>query len=97
MAIPQSVREKVVSMIKSGEVTRKEVMSQFGIGQTTIGNWLREENPLVRENQRLKQENKELLALVGKLSLETARSKKNQLAEGMSTKTKDSDDNVEDT
>ena len=83
-------------MLKAGDISRKEIREQFGIGKTTLENWINEENPLVRENQRLKRQNKELLALIGKLTLETTRVKKNLLSEELSSESEESERAMED-
>ncbi len=97
MAIPKAIKDKALAMIRSGDVTQREVMRQFGIGKTTIQTWLKEENPLTRENQRLKKENRELLALLGKVTLDMTRAKKNQLPEGMSPESEEANEGVENT
>jgi len=77
--IPKTTKEEVLLKIKNGEKVM-DLSSQYGISHKTIYTWLRAavkpEITLAAWN-RLKWENEELKRLIGVITLELERGKKN--------------------
>jgi transposase-like protein len=71
--IAKDIKEQIISRIKNNGETVSKLASEFGISNRTIYAWLRkgvEKNVSTLEYARLKRENKVLLELVGKLTLQ---------------------------
>ena len=71
--IPKEVKEQVLNRIKNEGVTVNQAATDAGFSPKTIYNWLRGKalsNVSILELSRLRRENKLLLELIGKLTLE---------------------------
>ena len=72
-SIPKDVKEQILLRIKSEGVLVRDLARDHGIAETTIYGWLKKSaSPQINflEHARLKRENKLLLELIGKLTLE---------------------------
>lgn len=78
--IPKQIKEEIIVKIKNGE-TVAQTADQYGISQKTIYGWIRTqvrpESSLIEMN-RLKRENDELKRIIGLVTLELERGKKNK-------------------
>jgi len=79
--VAREVREQIINRIKHDGVTITQAAKDAGVHETTIYGWIAknaEGIPSVLELARLKRENRELLELVGELTLKlsTAQKKK---------------------
>jgi len=78
--IPVQTKEEILSKVKNGE-TVVSVSSQYGISPKTIYGWLRNQvkpEVSILEVNRLKRENDELKRIIGLITLELERGKKNK-------------------
>ncbi|EKD85981.1 MAG: hypothetical protein ACD_37C00544G0001 [uncultured bacterium] len=78
--IPKATREEILSKIKNGEKVM-DVASVYGISPKTIYTWLRNQitpQASAMELNRLKRENEELKRIIGLVTLELERGKKNR-------------------
>jgi len=78
-AIPKTTKEEILARVKNGEKV-VEIASQYGISPKTIYGWLRNQvapNISLMELNRLKRENEELKRIIGMITLELERGKKN--------------------
>lgn len=78
--IPINVREEILGKIKNG-LTVADAASQYGISPKTIYTWLRNQTQpgaSIIELNRLKRENEELKRIIGIITLELERGKKNR-------------------
>jgi transposase-like protein len=78
--IPTKTKEEILLKIKEG-ATVTETAEQYGISSKTIYTWLRNQvKPDISfmEYNRLKRENDELKRIIGLITLELERGKKNQ-------------------
>lgn len=77
--VPKEIREEILNKIKNGE-TVSELTMLYGLGQKTIYSWLdRDSNHNYSlEVSRLKRENDALKILIGQLSLDKSKLKKNK-------------------
>ena len=78
--IPTKTKEEILLKIKEG-ATVAETAEQYGISPKTIYTWLRNQvKPDISfmEYNRLKRENDELKRIIGLITLELERGKKNQ-------------------
>lgn len=78
--IDQQKKHDILDAIRRGTTVRA-VSEQFGVSTKTIYHWLRDgvtdgSRSLVLENQRLKKENEQLYALLGRATAELNRPKK---------------------
>lgn len=76
--VPKDIRNQILTRVKENGESVSKLASEFGISNRTIYGWLRkqsEKHISVLEYARLKRENKLLLEIVGKLTLE-----KNQIS-----------------
>jgi transposase-like protein len=89
MAVPNEVRNKIIDLIRKGDLTVAEAALQFKLHRGTISAWLLQESPYLAEVNRLKRQNKELLEIIGELSVEVARSKKNNYLKEIPTEPED--------
>lgn len=79
-AIPKTTKEEILSRVKNGE-TVMALANQYGISPKTIYGWLRwASTPKISfvEVARLKRENDELKRIIGIITLELERGKKNR-------------------
>lgn len=77
--IPKQVKEEILSKIKNGEKVM-DLSSQYGISCKTIYAWLRNQvkpDISLMEWNKLKRENDELKRIIGLITLELERGKKN--------------------
>lgn len=77
--IPTKTREEILLKIKNGE-TVAETAAQYGISPKTIYGWLRNKvrpEISIAEHNRLKRDNEELKRIIGLITLELERGKKN--------------------
>lgn len=78
--ISKQTKEEIILKIKNGE-TVAEAANQYGISQKTIYNWLRiqvKPEASIIEMNKLKRENDELKRIIGLVTLELERGKKNK-------------------
>ena len=79
-AIPKDLKEQILKRIKEDGVSVADAASEHGISKKTIYNWMRSkgvQSTNILEISRLKRENKELLEIIGRLTHDLKRSKKN--------------------
>lgn len=78
--ISKEIKEQVLKRIKEEGVTVSEVALEHGISTKTIYNWMRNKTVAdisILEVSRLKRENRELAEIIGRLTHDIKRSKKN--------------------
>lgn len=78
--VPSQTKEEILLKIKNGAAVN-EAASQYGISPKTIYAWLRNQvkpDITLMEYNRLKRENDELKRIIGLITLELERGKKNQ-------------------
>lgn len=78
--IPKATRDEILAKIKEG-MKVMDLASQYGISPKTIYTWLRNQitpQASVVELSRLKRENEELKRIIGLVTLELERGKKNR-------------------
>ena len=78
--IPKKTKEEILEKVKNGEKVT-DLASQYGISDKTIYNWLRVQvkpDISLMEWNKLKRENEELKRIIGLITLELERGKKNQ-------------------
>jgi len=78
--IAKDVKEEILSKVRSGTPV-PELASKYGVSDRTIYGWLRDKaigTVSVMEHTKLKRENAELKEIVGILTLELKKFKKNK-------------------
>ena len=78
--VPIQIKEEILLKIKSGS-TVAETADQYGISPKTIYSWLRNQvkpEISIMEYNRLKRDNEELKRIIGIITLELERGKKNR-------------------
>lgn len=78
--IPKQTKEEIILKIKNGE-TVAQVSNQYGISPKTIYGWLKihvKPETSIIEINKLKKENNELKRIIGLITLELERGKKNK-------------------
>lgn len=78
--IPKEIKEQILKRIKEEGITVAQAATDAGVSVKTIYNWLRNKNvkdTSILEISRLKRENKELFEIIGRLTHDLKRSKKN--------------------
>lgn len=79
--IPKETKEQILKRIKEEGVTVLQAATDAGISTKSIYNWMRNKTLLsgssVLEISRLKRENKELLEIIGRLTHDLRKPKKN--------------------
>lgn len=78
--IPKEIKEQILKRIKEEGVTVIQAANDAGISPKTIYNWMRNKtvsDGSILEISRLKRENKELLEIIGRLTHDLTKSKKN--------------------
>lgn len=78
--IPKEIKEQILKRIKEEGITVTQAAADAGISPKTIYNWMRSKtlsDGSILEISRLKRENRELSEIIGKLTLDLTRSKKN--------------------
>ena len=78
--ISKEIREEVLAKIRGGERV-VELADQYGISTKTIYNWLSKDSGQdqvsILKYNKLKRENEELKRLIGEVTLEMSKGKKN--------------------
>ena len=72
-AISQEIRDQIIGRIKTNGETVSQLAAEFSVSPKTIYGWLRDKSAnhvTFLEYARLKRENKLLLEIVGRLTLE---------------------------
>lgn len=78
--IPKEIKEQILKRIKEEGITVATAAADAGISTKTIYNWMRSKtlsDGSILEISRLKRENKELLEIIGELTHDLKKSKKN--------------------
>ena len=78
--IPKEIKEQILKRIKEEGITVTAAAADAGISPKTIYNWMRSKtlsDGSVLEISRLKRENRELAEIIGRLTHNLTRSKKN--------------------
>jgi len=78
--VPTKIKEEILLKIKNGS-TVAETADQYGISPKTIYSWLRNQvrpEISIMEYNRLKRDNEELKRIIGIITLELERGKKNR-------------------
>lgn len=78
--IPNKTKEEILLKVKEG-ASVAETAEQYGISSKTIYTWLQNQvkpNISIMEYNRLKRENEELKRIIGLITLELERGKKNR-------------------
>ncbi len=78
---PKELKEEVVDRIKTGGKSAGQIASEYGINVKNIYNWLRSQtfkDTNILEINKLRREKQELLEMVGKLTLDLSRGKKDR-------------------
>lgn len=78
--IPKDIKEQILKRIKEEGITVVQAAVDAGISSKTIYNWMRSKtvsDGSILEISRLKRENKELLEIIGELTHDLRKSKKN--------------------
>ena len=76
--IPKDRKEQILKRIKEG-ISVSQAAKEHGISDATIYNWLSKGvtgQPTLRDFARLKKENKQLLELVGAITIKLSQSQK---------------------
>ena len=71
--IAQEIRDQIINRIKTNGETVSKLAAEFSVSPKTIYNWLRDKSANqvnFLEHAKLKRENKLLLEIVGRLTLE---------------------------
>lgn len=81
-AVPKETKEKILFAIKNDGASVADLAKQYVISANTIYGWMGAEakngHTSALEFQRLKRENEMLKMLIGRLTLESEKTKKNQ-------------------
>lgn len=78
--VPAEIKAEIIAKVKSG-MTVAEAASQYGISSKTIYTWLSNQvkpEMSILEINRLKRENDELKRIIGIITLDLERGKKNR-------------------
>jgi len=78
--IPKEIKEQILKRIKEEGITVAQAAKDAGISSKAIYNWMRSKNlsdGSVLEISRLKRENRELAEIIGRLTHDLTKSKKN--------------------
>lgn len=82
--IPKELKEQILSRIKNDGVSVLQAAKDHGVSTKTIYNWLNQrldKVPSYREFAHLRKQNQDLLAIIGALTVETKKLKKNRVYE----------------
>ena len=77
--ISKEVKEQILARIKNDGLTVVQASEEHGVSTKTIYNWLGKgvtSQPTIMEVAKLKRQNKELLELVGKLTMDLSNTQK---------------------
>lgn len=78
--ITKDLKEQILKRVKEEGITVSDAAKEYGTSTKAIYNWMRSKtfrDSAVLEVSRLKRENKELLEIIGELTHDLKRSKKN--------------------
>lgn len=78
--IPKEIKGQIIKRIKEEGITVTQAAKDAGISSKTIYNWMRSKtlsDGSILEISRLKRENRELAEIIGRLTHDLTRSKKN--------------------
>lgn len=79
--IPKEIKDQVLARIKNDGIPVAQAANEHGVNPKTVYNWLRSTattNPNILEISRLRRENKELKEIIGIITHELHKNKKNQ-------------------
>ena len=81
--ISNEIKERVINKIKSEGLSVPQAAEEFGLSRNTIYGWVSpksgtKSDPGIMEMSRLRRENNELKQIIGLLTLESERGKKNR-------------------
>ena len=79
--IPKEIKEQILARIKNDGISVMKAAEEHGISSKTIYYWLRKgsvQTTSILETGRLRKQNKDLLDLVGLLTYEVSKLKKNK-------------------
>lgn len=85
-AIPRDIKQQILSRIKNDGISVTQASKDHGVSPKTIYNWLNkqlEKTPSYREYSALKQQNKQLIMLIGQLTLEINKLKKIEIMQAI--------------
>ena len=78
--IPKEIKEQILLRIKNDGIPVAQAAKEHGVNPKSVYNWLRAntiQDTSILEISRLKRENRELLEIVGELTHELRKPKKN--------------------
>lgn len=78
--IPKEIKEQILARIKNDGVPVSQAAKDAGVSSKAVYNWMRSKtvsDGSILEISRLRRENKELLEIIGKLTHDLTKSKKN--------------------
>jgi transposase-like protein len=78
--ISKELKEQILSRIKNDGVSVVQAAKDHGVSSKTIYNWLNQgldKAPSYKEFSRLRKQNQDLLTIIGQLTVETKKLKKN--------------------
>ena len=79
--ISEEIKRKIVDRIRNEGLSVPQAATEFGLSRNTIYNWIgskAESEPSILELAKLKKENAELKQIIGGLTLDMERGKKNR-------------------
>ena len=88
-AIPKELKEQIISRIKNDGISVLQASKDHGVSTKTIYNWLNKDldkSPSCRDYAHLRKQNQDLMILIGQLTLENKKLKKNRNYEKYSSK-----------
>jgi transposase-like protein len=77
--VSQETKEQILKRVKEGDLPVAQIAEEHGVSPNTIYGWLKNKvkaQPGWREYSKLQKDNKELLALVGELTIKPSQAKK---------------------
>lgn len=77
--ISKEIKDQILERVKEGSSSVPEIAEEHGISPNTIYSWLSrtiKAQPSWREYSSLQKQNKELLALIGELTIKLSQAKK---------------------
>jgi transposase-like protein len=80
-AIPKELKEQILLRIKRDGVSVSQASVDHGVSTKTIYNWLNKDlikSPSYRDYAHLRKQNQDLMILIGQLTLENKKLKKNR-------------------
>ena len=79
--VDQELKGRIIEKLRSERLSVAEASREFGLSRNTIYGWLRRKaggDPCALEVARLRRENNDLKQIIGALTLDTERRKKNR-------------------